>query len=403
MERETIKTYIKDNQEIIKHKAFFRRELKIDYEFIKSTGKIAVILGPRRAGKSFFLFQIRKDLNFPVEKTVWIDFSTWPFDEFTENDWGSLWALALEFTKGDTPLFLIDEIQELKNFEKGLMYLLQQGGIIFVSGSNSTIFERELASLLRGKMLYYHLFPLSFKEFLIFKGESTKPPQTTKEISLKKILLEEYLEWGGFPEVVIATEETLKYNLLSSYIEIMLFRDVVDRHGITNVSLLDLILKKAIKSFTKEISIHKWFNDLKSQGRSISKSSVYNYLDYLIETYYLISIKHYNPNSHSHSQKIYLVDNGIYKISKIQQDTGKLLENLVAIDLLRISRSLHFWKSNDGEIDFVNEKECIQVTTEISPNNKEREEKFLKSHFSELKGKKKKIVTFESYVRKLGV
>lgn len=372
MEKERIKTFILDARESLAKTTSIPRKLTLDHEFLKQTGKIAAIVGPRRAGKSIFLRQVPSQVQKSLNQTLWVDFSEVIWADFKPADWQNLWVAALELGCGDAPLFLLDEIQEVTDFAAGLRYLQNQGALVYVTGSNSTVFGEHLAGTLRGKVLTYPLFPLSFDEFLVFRGVSPEmQARSTTQQAQRRILWEEYLTWGGFPEVVLADRVELKRNLLDSYLDVMLFRDVIERHNLKNFVVIEKLFTKVLLSFTKEISVHRWYNDLKSQGLKLGKDTLYQYLGYLEEALFIRQIN--NAAAPNGNKKIYLVDNGLYQRVRDRPDWGKLWENQCFVDLWRQSQSIQFWKSDEGEVDFITQDQLIQATVELTDNNRSRE------------------------------
>jgi uncharacterized protein len=396
MKKEILRQYILDRQESQSKKTLFPRELKIDLEFHRQTGKIAAILGSRRAGKSTYLLQLHRALGLRKQQGIWIDFTEYLWQDFRKEDWKTLWEVSLEVDASFEPVFFLDEIQQLPDFASGLRYLQNQNCLIFITGSNSSLFGKSMAESLRGKVLSYQLFPLSFSEFLLFHHWQETPPFDSRQRARLNTLLDEYLLWGGFPEVVLAEEPELKRHLLQSYVDTMLLRDVVDRHEIKNIDLVERLFQKALLSFTKTFSVHRWYNDFKSQGRRLSKDTLYDYLSYLEESLFLITIS--NQANPSAARKIYLVDNGLYQTLRNKPDTGQLWENACFLELLRNGEKPDFWLDDKGEIDFVTETELIQVCHSLHEGIKERETNSLLRGMKNLPGKKPVIWTREPSV-----
>src|SRR6056297_1941536 len=393
MKKEILKQYILDRQEAQSRKTFFPRELNIDLDFHRQTGKIAAILGSRRAGKSTYLLQLHRALGLRKQQGIWIDFTEYLWQDFRKEDWKTLWEVSLEISIAAEPVFFLDEIQQLGDFASGLRYLQNQNCLVFITGSNSSLFGRSMAESLRGKVLNYELFPLSFGEFLLFHHWHESPPFDSRQRAKLNTLLDEYLLWGGFPEVVLAGEPELKRHLLQSYVDTMLLRDVVERHEIKNVDLVERLFQKALLSFTKTFSVHRWYNDFKSQGRRLSKDTLYDYLYYLEESLFLITIR--NRANPSAARKIYLVDNGLYQMVRNKPDRGQLWENACFLDLRRKGKRPAFWLDEKGEIDFVTETELIQVCYSLHEENKDREMSSLLRGMERIPGKEPVIWTRE--------
>ncbi|MDA3951356.1 MAG: ATP-binding protein [Spirochaeta sp.] len=393
MEREIIKQYILDRQEAQSKRTFFPRELEIDLDFHRQTGKIVAILGSRRAGKSTYLLQLHKELGLEPQQGIWIDFTEYLWQDFRNSDWKALWEVSLEISGPRDPVFFLDEIQELPDFASGLRYLQNLSSLVFIIGSNSSLFGYSMAESLRGKVLSYELLPLSFGEFLLFRHWQESPPYTSRQRAEMNTLLDEYLLWGGFPEVVLAGDPELKKHLLQSYVDTMLLRDVVDRHEIKNVDLVEKLFQKALLSFTKTFSVHRWYNDFKSQGRRLSKDTLYDYLSYLEESLFLITANNWtNPSA---ARKIYLVDNGLYQTVRSKPDKGQLWENACFLELLRRGRRPEFWLDEKGEIDLVTETELIQACYSLHEGNKGREIHALERGVKQMPGKEPVVWTRE--------
>jgi len=396
VEKEKIKQLLIDSRERSMKSDFVHRDLQLDYSFFKTTGKITAILGARRVGKSVFLRQIFHDTAAAPEELITIDFSEFPWMEFSADDFEKLWQAAQEIGCGSTPLCLFDEIQNCGEFAPGLRFLQNRGARIFLTGSNAEIFTGALAASLRGKLLTYTLYPLSFVEFLRFRNTEFPSVLSTNDRARRRVLLEEYLTWGGFPEVVLAEREELKRNLLDSYWDIMLFRDIVERHAVKNVEVLEKLLVRILLSFTREFSVHKWFNDLKSQGYRVSKDSMYEFVNYFEQAMFVHILS--NAASAAGSRKIYLIDNGLYNRVKDRPDMGKLFENLCFLDLLRAGQdTTRFFRTDQYEVDFVTDRELLQVTVELHEQNRVREETPLVEVGRLFPGHSQRILTMDTY------
>ncbi len=176
---------------------------------------------------------------------------------------------------------------------------------------------------------------------------------------------------GGFPEVVLADRDDLKRHLLDSYIDTMLLRDVLDRHQVKNVVLVEKLFHKVLLSFTKEFSVHRWYNDFRSQGLRLSKDTLYEYLGHLEESLFVHVVE--NAANPAAAKKVYLVDNGLYQKVRDRPDRGKLWENACFLQLLRQGNTPRFWRGEAGEVDFVTDDALVQATVELTDENRARE------------------------------
>jgi predicted AAA+ superfamily ATPase len=186
-------------------------------------------------------------------------------------------------------------------------------------------------------------------------------------------LVREYLHWGGFPEVALVESTDMKENLIRSYIDSMLFRDVVERHTVKNINLVESVFIRLLKSFTKEISVHRWYNDFKSMGLKVSKDTLYQYLHYFEDTQFVYLAENMLKGGRSR-KKVYLVDNGLYlRVRGFEQDWGKLLENRVFNDLKRKYDPVSFVKGQGWDLDFVAGDTAVQVSYQLNEQSLRRE------------------------------
>lgn len=395
IDKETIRQNILDYRGVLSLRTFITRDIAVDHEFARRTGKATAILGPRRAGKSTLLLQLAAEMRVPDEARVHVDFSevTWSgFDARDPRQWQVLYEVALEFAS--EPVFFLDEIQELNGWAPGLLYLLNRGCRVIVTGSNRTVFYEAMASALRGKVLPTTLSPLSFGEYLRFRDVAFVEPLTSALRARRRSHLLEYLRWGGLPEVVLAEREELKRSLLESYLDVMLLRDVIERHRVQNVHVLQYVLRRVLTSFTKDISVNRWYNEVKSQGFRVGKDTLYEYVSYLEQAGFLVLLS--NLVAPQGSRKAYLIDNGYYQRVQINPDTGKLLENRVCLDLVHDS-SLRFYRDSNGEVDFVTGDRLIQACAELTDDNAGREWKPLEMLIQRFPGRTAGIITIDSY------
>ena len=227
--------------------------------------------------------------------------------------------------------------------------------------------------------------PLSFSEYLKFNKIDAADTYSTRGKSRIQKAFDQYLIWGGYPELVKIDAE-LKTQILQEYFNVMIYRDLVERYTIGDVSLLKYVMKRLISSLTKEFSINKIYNELKSRGLSISKDSLYKLVDEIFSVYLMESVEKYEPslvNREMSNKKIYMYDNGLAAATRyaIFEDKGKLLENMVFNHLRKKYDQVSFYK-NRYECDFLAFKQdsapvAIQVTQILSQDNIDREIKGL--------------------------
>lgn len=365
---------------------FKPRQLQVPLEL----GKIVTIIGPRRAGKTWYFFQLMSALRAKgVKKTqfLYINFEDERLD--LENNYDQIFNAYLELYPDqdlDNVYIFFDEIQEIPNWEKYVRRLYDTvSRRIFLTGSNAKMLSKEIATSLRGRSLSFEIMPLSFHEFLFFKGIDSEDRFSTKNRAKIESSFAEYLVWGGYPELV-ELETRFRPEVLQEYFHVMLYRDLMDRYGIRDASVLKYLIKRLIASFTKEFSVNKLYNDLKSRGIKIGKDSIYRLIDQILSVYMVTCVEKYDPSvlkREMSNRKIYLYDNGFASAIhfSISDDRGKLLENLVFTKLRTMGGDIHFLK-NGYECDFVifpkaKKPVFIQVTDLLNEDNFKREVKGL--------------------------
>ena len=348
--------------------------------------KIITIIGPRRAGKTWYFFQLIANLEkigIKREQIFYMNFEDERLDFHAGYD--QILDAYLELypdQKLNEIYIFFDEIQELPEWEKYIRRLYDNvSRKIFLTGSNAKMLSKEIATSLRGRSLSFEIMPLSFSEFLFFKGIDSKDIYSTINKAKIRNSFNEYLNWGGYPELV-DIEIRFKTKILQEYFNVMLYRDLMERYEIRDISILKYLIKRLIGSFTKEFSVNKLYNDLKSRGIKIGKDSIYRLIDQIFSIYMVTFVEKYDPSvlkREMSNRKIYLYDNGIASavLCAFSEDRGKFLENLIFSSIRSRTEDIFFSK-NGYECDFVvfskNEKPLlIQVTETLNIDNFKRE------------------------------
>ena len=367
------------------------------------------IIGPRRAGKTYVMFQLIKKLlrdKIDMNRILYVNLEKTDLEGADIRDLDGLIRTYYEIypeNKNRKIWLFLDEIQNIDKWEKFVRTIIDSEYIqVFISGSSSKLLSREIATSLRGRTITYTVLPFSFRDYLISEKIETSKHLSTTERSKIIRALSEYLNIGGYPEVVIYRKEMEK--ILLDIVETMIYRDIVERYKIRNTNLLKLLIKSLINSAEREFSVHKFYNFVKSKGIKASKATLYNYLDALSDVFFVFPVRKFSGSYKETEQslpKIYLVDNGILTTNGIT-DNGRLMENLVFTELKRRGKYIHYYKSVDNkEVDFVvlekkKVKELIQVAYSLDDmNTKEREIKPLLKASKELKCSKLLIVTWD--------
>jgi len=355
---DAIKQYLIDFQK----KTFetFDRDLKIKLtkEFITS------IIGARRVGKTYYLFNLINKMRDRKE-VLYVDFESSEFLDFDGKNLKNLISLHLQLF-GRLKYIFFDEIQSLKNWQKGLRDIYEtKKYFICITGSSSKLLSKELATELRGRTITYTLYPLSFKEILSLKGISFQSKLiSTDEKNKILFAFNQYLKIGGYPQIV--KEPKLRDQIIKDYKDLVLFRDLVERYHLKNLYVVKRFFEYLITSFAKEISLDRFYNYLKSQNVSLSKKTLYVYLDYFESSLFFHFLRTYKIREKL--KKVYLND-----VVFGQEEQGRRLENLVFLHLSKKNKKVVYFKDK-RECDFViPKKEAIQVVWSLNRDNRKRE------------------------------
>jgi hypothetical protein len=369
--------------------------------------RAVVLSGPRRSGKTYLMYLgIKKLLARKEDKNsiLYVNFEDSRLVGAVSQDLNTLLEVFFEIYPGrnkKTWVFL-DEIQVIPDWERFVRTLVDMENVnVFVTGSSSRLMSKEIATSMRGRSLTYNVYPFSFAEVL--KAGKLEYEEYLSSGQMGEIIqkLEEYVKYGGFPETVRYREEWDR--ILSEIVDVTIFRDIVERYDVKNIKMLKLFLNAIFNS--KEFSIHKFYNFLKSQGYKVSKNTLYTYFGYFEDSFIVFPLKRFSysyKNIESSISKMYLVDNGLLSLQGIE-DYGRLIENIVFIELKRRSKGdLFYYKSTSGrEIDFIIKEgkkvsELIQVCYMLDDFvTKEREVKALLQGSEELKCDNLLIITWD--------
>lgn len=362
IKRDEIIDYFREYERIPKA---MPRELKVplDSDFIIS------VIGPRRAGKTFFLFSLYEKF----ESAVYLNFEDSRLAGTEAKEIRKLIRIFIEIYGKNPKYLLLDEIQNIEGWERIVRELHDLRKYrIFITGSSSKLLSKEISTQLRGRSLSFILLPFSFREFLRFKKIKVNKFLSKDEAAKLKNLLKTYIEFGGFPDVV-KNEEKVK--ILKEYSDLILFRDFIERHNVKNLDLARALHTFMIQNFSKEVSIRALFNKLKI-NIPVAKDTVYEYVTKLEDTMFFFFLRKFSRKVHVRElwpKKVYICDTGLTKTVRYSQDYGKLMENVVFLELLRktnvkpLMEIFYFKDYQQREVDFVvkegtDVKQLIQVS-----------------------------------------
>ena len=315
------------------------------------------LVGIRRVGKSYMMYQqIYKLMNdgIPLSQIIYVNFE----DE-------RLLEIGIEFSGSNgKPYLFLDEIQNVDGWEKFVRRVADMKYRINITGSNSKMLGREIASTLGGRFMVVNVYPYSFAEYLSANHiENVMLDQmSTRQRADIVSQYDDYVTYGAFPELVDIKN---KRPFLNNIYQTVYLRDIITRNKITNDFAVRLILKKIAESVTKALSFNRLTNIVKSAGISIGKQTVINYVGHMLDSYLIFSLQNYAAKKIS--PKYYFMDTGLLGLMLLDCKTAQL-ENLVAVELIRRYgfENVYFFENNI-EVDFYvpGENLAIQVSMQV--------------------------------------
>lgn len=356
-------------------KGIVSREYNIPFE----SQKIISLIGVRRSGKSSILFDLIHRLrhSLPRENMIYLNF---------EDD--RLYPLKLENLdlilesyfelyphKREEKIYLfLDEVQVVEGWELYVRRIHDTLDVaIYITGSSAKLLSTEIATSLRGRTVSFEIFPFSFAEYLSFKGIEVNL-HASKSRSFIQHAFESYMVDGGFAET-IGEESFMARKTLSDYLELIVFKDIAERHNIANTSLLKHLNKYCFTNIATLMSFTKLYNEFKLQGYKLSKDTIFNYMAYLEDAYTLFTVPIYRNSikeEQRNPKKIYAVDNGFKKMYDyaITRDKSKLYENIAFLHLRRQTKQVYYYKGKQ-KVDFYAKRDHDELLVNVSYERKE--------------------------------
>ena len=367
MEKTILKEIVMDQKNKKMPVDFVRRDIELKVKKDKGD-HIVIISGIRRCGKSTLLNSIRQEKR---ESDYFLDFDDERLIDFSVNDFQLLYEVFLELF-GEQKVFYFDEIQNISGWERFIRRLHDNGNKVYITGSNASMLSRELGTHLTGRFIEICLYPFSFTEFLKFKKfeyNHNLHLNTQEKIKLKR-MFNEYLRLGGFPSY-IKTEDN---DYLKSLYESIIYRDIIVRYKLPQEKPLKEVVHYCASNIAKEIS----FNSLKDIAGIKSSTSIKEYFEYLENSFFVFLLNRFD---YSLKKQIYfnkkvcfcdmaMANNIGFHFS---EDFGRVLENIVFLQLQRQGKEIYFHKSK-VECDFlVKEKNRIIMAIQVSRSLKNKE------------------------------
>lgn len=370
-------------------------------------GKATAVIGMRRAGKTTFLHQVRADrlaAGVPLERLPYWNFEDQRLTGLRAEDLPVLldefYRLHPELRRTQVVTLCLDEIQVVAGWERFVRRLLDTESVeVFVSGSSAAMLSREVATSMRGRGFEIVVHPFSFAEAQEHLGRavpSVKAPLAGKRLSTIEHDVRAYLTVGGFPEVQPLDAAT-RARVLQDYVDIVVLRDVVERHEVTSVTALRWLVRQVLGNAGASFSVQKFFDALKSQGLRVGKDTVHELLAHLTDCFLVRTVwletdserrRMVNP------RKVYPVDPGLIPVfdRSGKANLGHALETAVLVELERRGATVTYVRTTEGfEVDFcavhaTGERELIQVAADASAaETGEREVRALQAAAKELR------------------
>lgn len=352
---------------------YLMRKSNTDTSLLLANPMIKLITGPRRVGKSTYALLMLQGKNF-----AYLNFD----DNLLLSNWDEeLVMRTLDEVYPDYEYLLLDEVQNLKDWEVWVSKLYRRGKNLIITGSNAKMLSSEMATVLTGRYLQVEMLPFSLAETMEWKGIGNNGNDT--QHAEATVIADDYLRNGGYPETIDMRSITRSY--LSTLFDSIIWKDVAKRHNIRNITDLNNLALYLLSNFCNPLSA----NDIAQELTMSSVTTTRKFMDYLHEPYLFYYLPRFNNKlklMKKAATKVYVIDNGFVtsKAFNISENLGRLLENEVFVELLRqgfqTESSLFYYRSrNDREVDFVTRygahiHQLIQVCYDMSSPKTEKRE-----------------------------
>ena len=375
-------------------------------------GKATVCIGPRRAGKSTFLFQrMRKllDRGVPRENILYLNLFDDRLRHLQHEGLGRVadayYSLHPEKKSTETVHCFFDEIQVVPGWEPFVDRIMRTEKCeVHLTGSSARMLSREIATQMRGRALSWEIFPFSFREFLDYQGIDAGGPLSTRRRLLVRKAFDDYWERGGFPEVA-GLDRALRIRIHQEYWGAMLFRDLVERHDVSHPRAVSDLAQRLVDNTASLYSVNRLTGYLQSLGLRAPKAAVSDYVEWFEDAFFLFTVRIFDASlarANANPKKIYCVDHALVRSvgSGVLVNAGHLLENLLFTALRRRTPDIRYFRDRSGrEVDFVAQmpdggRALIQVCESlVDPKTRKREVAALNQAMSVLGLREGTIVT----------
>ncbi|MGC9105567.1 MAG: ATP-binding protein [Thermoprotei archaeon] len=336
----------------------FVREVPREVEVDLSTPDITVLAGPRRAGKTFLMLKAVKSLLNRGENAVYLSLDDPLFRDMSARELAE--KVRAEYPEGKVYLFL-DEVQDWRDWDFNLRWLHDVKDFkLVVSGSSSTLLSSEIPSRLRGRQITQVVLPFSLREVFTRRGDDFR------ERGRFRSVLNDYLTWGGFPEVWIYRSR----QKLLEVVETVFYRDLVERNRVREVEQFRAVMDFVLSNYSNQLSWNRVAKALRGMGVEADVKTVMNYVEYMRRAFLAFTVKKFDLSERRRAiapKKVYLVDLGIATLYEREESLGRKLKNLVFLELFRRGWEVGYYVTRRGEeVDFVARKGAKRVVVEVS-------------------------------------
>jgi len=328
--------------------------------------KAFVFIGMRRSGKTWTLYHIMQDLiaqGIDRTKMLYLNFEDERLCDMQKENFQDIIKAYFElypaYLHRSDIHFFFDEIHEINGWEKFIRRILDAEKMkIYITGSSCKMLSKEIASSLRGRTFAQEIFPFNFPEYL--EKLNIEVPKKVGTKTKMEIMhhLGNFLQWGGFPEIIGATPD-IHRTILQEYLSSVIYRDIIERYGINNTYTLKRLLSHSLRNSATIFSISKMYNTLKSLGCSVGKSTLYDYMLYFEDAYCVFSLNKFDLSqrkSANSMKKIFAVDQGLITSVTMSShfDLAAQLETAVFAHLRRLSPEIFYYRTKEEtEVDFL--------------------------------------------------
>ena len=394
LDKNLAKKLIIENQQMVGSLSFIRRNVEFEPH------SCYVLVGLRRAGKSYLLYQRIHDLlaqGHTIEEFLYFNFEDDRLEDVRQGDLDTI-KQAYEELYEHQPIFMLDEIQLVDGWEKFARRLADYKYIVYITGSNAKMLSKEISTTLGGRYMIQNVYPFSFHEFLKAKNIQLEEHWEYLDNANIKRAFNEYFHFGGLPELVLRAEQFKRQWLGNLYNKIY-FGDLISRYNIRNTVALKVLIRKLALSVKQPQSYNRLANLVSTVTGKVKQETIVDYIEYIKDTCMIFSIENISAKLQDKvsTQKYYFIDNGLLNLFLLDPETS-LLENLTAIYLHEKYGEDLYYYNDHVEVDFClfEHGKAFQVSYSLQDaTTRERETKALIAYAKRYDCSRSYIITMD--------